>query len=248
MNVLVACEESQRVCIEFRKLGHMAFSCDLQECSGGHPEWHIQGDVLQLLNGDCTFKTSDGLGHTQSGKWDLLIAFPPCTYLSNAGACRLFKNEEDEGEFKGINVERLKKGILGRDFFMQMLRADCKYICVENPTPSSVFALPPSTQAIQPYMFGHPYTKRTNLWLKNLPGLIPTNLVEPIGPWVCGNSEIWKKQAENGVVYGKEKDVVHRSKTFSGIASAMADQWSKYIESGGIYDVVDDHIQFKLFD
>lgn len=149
LNVLIACEESQAVCIEFRKLGHRAFSCDIQECSGGHPEWHIHGDVLPLLNGDCEFATSDGQKHSICGEWDLLICFPPCTYLSNAGAARLYKNVHD-GDFQMINVERLKKGILGRDFFMAMLNANCKHIAVENPVPSSIYVMPLHTHVFVP--------------------------------------------------------------------------------------------------
>lgn len=219
MNVLIACEESQTVCKAFRERGHRAFSCDLQECSGGHPEWHIQGDCLPLLNGNCTFQTADTHTHTQIGRWDLIIAHPPCTYLSNAGACRLYPHKGQ------LDTERYEKGLKGKEFFLKCLNADCERICVENPVPIRVFELPKQTQVIQPYEYGHPYTKKTYLWLKGLTSLTPTNIVEPKGGWVCGNSEIWKRQAANGVVYGKEKSAKHRSKTFPGIAAAMADQW-----------------------
>ena len=246
LNVLIACEESQAVCKEFRKLGHNAFSCDVQECSGGHPEWHIQGDALAVINGDCAFVTADAHTHTQAGEWDILIAHPPCTYLSNAGAARLYRNDHD-GEYQMVNIERLKKGILGRDFFMAMLNARCEHIAVENPVPSSIYNMPEKTQMIEPWMFGHPFTKKTYLWLKGLPQLRPTEIVEERNPYICGNSEIWKKQAAAGKVWGKEKSAKHRSKTFSGIAKAMAEQWSQYVESGGLYDVVDDYDQLKLF-
>ena len=164
MKVLVACEESQAVCIAFRKLGHEAYSCDTQECSGGHPEWHIKGDVLPLINGNKPFITMDGDLHAIVGTWDLLIAFPPCTYLTNAGSVRL----RIKGE---INKERMAKAVEAKAFFMKFLEADCQKICVENPTPGKIHQLPQYTQAIQPWWFGHPYTKRTFLWLKNLPPL-----------------------------------------------------------------------------
>lgn len=221
MKVLVACEESQRVCTAFRERGHEAYSCDVIDPSGSHPEWHIKGDVLPYINGNCTFTTMDGKEHSIEGKWDLLIAHPPCTYLSNAGACRLYPKK---GE---LNMERYELGLKAKDFFMKFWNADCDKICIENPIPSKVFELPKYTQIIQPYQFGHPYTKRTCLWLKGLPKLKPTNIVEPIGPWVCGNADIWKEQASKGRVYGKEKSPKHRSKTFEGIADAMAEQWER---------------------
>ena len=219
MKVLVACEESQTVCKAFRERGHEAYSCDIQEPSGGHHEWHILGDALPLLNGNCEFKTMDGLTHRISGKWDLIIAHPPCTYLTNAGACRMYPQKGK------IDPNRFAKAMEAKKFFMDFLNADCEKICIENPVPLSVVELPKKTQAIQPYEFGHPYTKKTYLWLKGLPNLVPTNIIEPVGPYVCGNAEIWKKQAAKGVVYGKEKSAKHRSKTFEGIAAAMAEQW-----------------------
>lgn len=211
MKVLIACEESQRVCIEFRKLGHEAYSCDIQECSGGHPEWHIKGDAIEALF---------------SQKWDLVIAHPPCTYLSNAGACRLYPRA---GE---IDKDRYIKGLKGKEFFMAFwwYGKNGGRIAIENPIPSKVFELPEKSQVIQPYEYGDPYTKKTYLWLFNLPELQPTNIVEERRPYVCGNAEIWKKQAANGVVYGKEKSAKHRSKTFPGIAKAMAEQWGGICE------------------
>jgi hypothetical protein len=219
MNVLVACEESQRVCTAFREKGHNAFSCDILPCSGGHPEWHIMGDVLQVLNGSCLFGTQDDTIHKIDGRWDLIIAHPPCTYLTNAGACRMYPQKGK------IDPNRFAKAMEAKKFFMSFLNADCEKICIENPIPLSVVELPEKTQVIQPYEFGHPYTKKTYLWLKGLPNLVPTNIVEPVGPYVCGNAEIWKKQAAKGIVYGKEKSAKHRSKTFYGIAQAMAEQW-----------------------
>ena len=207
MKVLVACEESQAVTIELRKLGHEAYSCDIIPCSGGHPEWHLQLDAIELLK----------------MKWDMIIAFPPCTYMTNAGACRMYPK-------KGvIDEERFKKAMQAKEFFMAFYNADCERISIENPVPLSVIGLPEKTQVIQPYEFGHPYTKKTYLWLKGLPKLKPTNIVKPLGPYVCGNSEIWKKQAAKGKVYGKEKSAKHRSKTFPGIAKAMAEQWGNVI-------------------
>ena len=170
MKVLVACEESQRVCNAFRKLGHEAYSCDIIECSGGHPEWHILGDALKVINGNCDFITQDEEKHTIIGKWDLLIAHPPCTYLTNASAVRM----RVKGE---IVPERYAKAMEAKEFFMRFINADCDRICVENPVPLKIVDLPPYTQIIQPWQFGHPYSKRTCLWLKGLPKLEPTNII-----------------------------------------------------------------------
>ena len=209
MNVLIACEESQRVCVAFRERGHNAFSCDIEPCSGGHPEWHIMQDVIPLLNGQCSFKTMDGIEHSIDRKWDLIIAHPPCTYLSNAGARFLYP--------KGVlNEDRLKLGLAAKDFFMAFYNADCEKICIENPTPSRVYELPKYTQVIQPWMFGHPVQKRTCLWLKGLEPLKPTEIVEERqSSKVPGN---WFTKG------GKERQQ-NRAKTFPGIAAAMAAQW-----------------------
>ena len=153
MNVLVACEESQRVTIELRKRGHNAFSCDILEPSGDHPEWHIKQDVLPLLDGDCAFQTMDGVTHEIRGEWDMIIAFPPCTYTSNAGARHLWKGHR-------LNLSRYYAGLCGRALFETIRKAQCKRIAIENPTPSKIFEYPPATQAIQPYQFGHPFTKK----------------------------------------------------------------------------------------
>lgn len=222
MKILVACEESQAVTKELRRLGHEAYSCDVIECSGGHPEWHIMGDALQVIGGCCLFGTQDDKIHEIKTKWDMIVAFPPCTYMTNAGACRMYPKKGQ------IDEERFAKAMEAKEFFMAFYNADCERICIENPVPLSVIRLPEKSQVIQPYQFGHPFTKKTYLWLKGLPMLNPTDVVEPVGPYVCGNSEIWKKQAAKGTVYGKEKSAKHRSKTFPGIAKAMAEQWAGY--------------------
>ncbi|HZK20694.1 MAG TPA: DNA cytosine methyltransferase [Oscillospiraceae bacterium] len=219
MKILVACEESQAVTIELRKLGHEAFSCDVIECSGGHPEWHIQADVLPLLGGKCEFKTVDGMLHNITDRWDMIIAHPPCTYLSNAGACRLYPQKGT------LNKERYQKGVKAKDFFMQFYNADCERIAIENPVSSKIFNMPLHTQEIQPYQFGHPYTKKTRLWLKGLPNLQPTEPITPVGPYVPAGTG-----RKNRSKYGSAKrgeDAKNRAKTFPGIAKAMAEQWTK---------------------
>ena len=213
MKVLVACEESQRVCIAFRERGHEAYSADILEPSGGHPEWHILGDCLPLLGGRCHFMTMDGTEHEIGSKWDLIIAHPPCTYISNAGARFLYPGG------KGIlNEERLRKGIEATHFFLRFLYADCDRIAVENPIPSTVYCLPKYDQVIQPYMFGHPLQKKTCLWLKGLPELQPTDLIPKEQ---CQNTKIAGNWFNAG---GKERQG-NRAKTFPGIAKAMAAQW-----------------------
>lgn len=217
MKILIACEESQRVCIEFRRKGHEAYSCDIIDCSGGHPEWHIKQDVIPLLNGNCTFKTVDGIEHSISGKWDMIIGHPPCTYLSSAGSSCLFHSNHTIK-----NTERCRKGILAKDFFMTILNADCDRIIVENPAPIKFFNLPQYNQIIEPYMFGDPWKKRTCLWIKGVPLLRPTHIVEPTSCWVETNGRTCrtKLRGAKGARTAKE-----RSKTFPGIARAMADQW-----------------------
>lgn len=215
MKVLVACEESQTVCKAFRERGHEAYSSDIQEPSGGHPEWHIMGDALEALKGG-TITTMDGVNH-DVGKWDLLIAHPPCTYLSNAGARHLWKNHQ-------LQADRVTLGIRARDFFMAFYNADIPQICVENPVPSKVFTMPPYTQAIQPYQFGHPYTKKTCLWLKGLKPLKPTNVVEPIATWCPSGSYSGKHGDQHRGMFTTDR-AKNRAKTFRGIAESMADQW-----------------------
>lgn len=206
MNVLVACEESQRVCTAFREKGHNAFSCDILPCSGGHPEWHIMLDALLLINGSgeefkMRFETQDGLNHLLPKKWDLIIAFPPCTHLAVSGA-RYFEQKRKDG--------RQQQGI---DFFMEFTKANCEKIAIENPIGIMSTQYRKPDQIVQPWMFGHGETKATCLWLKNLPKLEPTNIV--------GGREqrIWKMPP--GPERAKE-----RSKTYEGIAKAMASQWS----------------------
>lgn len=184
MRVLVACEESQEVCKAFRKRGHEAYSCDLQECSGGHDEWHLQVDALQLLK----------------MKWDLIIAHPPCTDLAVSGA-RWFKEKQEDG--------RQQKSI---EFFMRFINADCPRIAVENPVciMSRIYRKP--DQIIQPWQFGHGEVKTTCLWLKGLPPLKPTDIVD-------GREQKCWKMAPSPDRAKK------RSKTYPGIAKAMAEQW-----------------------
>ena len=219
MKVLVACEESQAVCKAFRAKGHEAYSCDIQECSGGHPEWHIKWDALALINGNCSFLTCDGELHRVDGKWDMLIAHPPCTYMSKAGARFMYLTAGN------ANQERLEKALEAKDFFMQFMNADCDKICIENPTPLKIVGLPKESQVIQPFQFGHPYSKRTLLWLKGLPELQPTNILTEYTPYLPSNT--------GGYARGKggSRGVAHNakaaSKTFPGIAEAMASQWSE---------------------
>lgn len=206
LRVLVACEESQAVCIAFRKLGFEAFSCDIIPCSGGHPEWHIQADALELLK----------------LQWDLIIAHPPCTYLTNASAVRMRVNGH-------IDQNRFDKAMAAREFFLHFLYANCPHICVENPTPLSIVNLPRYTQAIQPWQYGHPYTKRTCLWLRGLPLLQPTNVItDGITPYVNGGCKDSHGNCRR-FQGRKERDPKMRSKTFSGVAAAMADQWGRYL-------------------
>ena len=150
LNVLVACEESQRVCIEFRKLGHRAFSCDLKDCSGGFSDWHIKADCKSVI---------------EHGSWDIIIAHPPCTYLSKAGSCNMYIDGK-------INAHRYDKMMEAREFFMYFYNLVGCRVCIENPIPSRLADLPPYSQCIQPYEFGDPYTKMTLLWLKDLPYLL----------------------------------------------------------------------------
>lgn len=230
MRVLVACEESQAVCKAFRELGHEAYSCDIQECSGGHPEWHIQGDVLPYIDGKCNFITQAGVFGYIEGPWDLLIAHPPCTYLSNAGAARLYRKEGGE---TWVKLSRFQKGLEGKRFFLRLLQAECERVCVENPIPSGVFDLPPYTQIIQPYEHGHPYSKKTCLWLKGLPELVPTQMIDgDIAPWVQASGRYDRKKHP----LGGHRDPKLRSKTFPGIAKAMAEQWGGDIRKESTHD------------
>ena len=191
MKILVACEESQAVTIEMRRLGHEAYSCDIEPCSGGHPEWHLQVDALELLK----------------MKWDMILAFPPCTHLAVSGA-RYFEQKRKDG--------RQQAAI---DFFMRFANADCPKIAIENPVGimSSVWRKP--DQIIQPWQFGHGETKKTCLWLKGIPLLVPTNIVDG------REQRIWKMPPS-------EDRAKNRAKTFPGIARAMAEQWAGDIREG----------------
>ena len=222
----MACEESQEVCKAFRARGHEAYSCDIQECSGGHPEWHIRGDVLTVINGDCDFTTTsgvDGLYGAQRitnhyiDKWDLIIAHPPCTDLAVSGARWFSEKQKDLRQQKACV------------FFMQMILADCDRIAVENPIGimSSVYRKP--DQIIHPYQFGHPVRKATCLWLKGLPPLIPTDIVsteEDEHGFSIGGALRYAVD-ENGktIPWNDPRTAKARSRTFSGIAKAMAEQW-----------------------
>lgn len=226
MNVLIACEESQTVCLAFRKMGHNAFSCDIQDCSGGYPKWHIKGDVTKLLNGG-NFMTMDLKRHIIK-KWDLIIAHPPCTHLCVSGA-RHFEEKRKNGQ----QEEAIK-------FFIKFLDCTCEKVCIENPVgiisgnyikkyfpkicAKNGLPLKPA-QIIQPYMFGDNHRKTTCLWLKGLKPLKPTKIVEPtLITYTCKNGK--KVTFDEFMIKGFKGDrSKHRSKTFPGIAKAMAEQW-----------------------
>ena len=224
--LLVACEESQRVCTAFRQRGWEAYSCDIIDCSGGHPEYHIKQDVLPLLNGNCDFETGDGVKH-HIDRWDMLIAHPPCTELCSAG---------QHWFSRGIKDPKMREDAV--DFFMRFINADCEHIAVENPIGIMSTRYRKPDCIVQPWQFGHPETKATCLWLKNLPSLVPTNIIKkPEGGWE--NQQIsngkytgFKNYDENGKIlaWNDPRTKVIRSRTYIGIAEAMAEQWTKYLE------------------
>lgn len=222
--VLIACEESQVVCKAFREKGFEAYSCDIIDCSGGHPEWHIKQDVIPLLNGKCSFVTEDGKVHFTEGKWDLIIAHPPCTRLCNSGQRWLYFGDEIYQKNKKYEQEK------AIDFFMQFVKADCNRIAIENPVGimSSVYRLPDCIY--NPYDFlGETECKKTCLWLKGLPPLKPTRLTPlPIQQRTNG---IWKGKF-NGKTYtwGSSECARLRSVTPKGVAKAMAEQWGVKIK------------------
>lgn len=231
MKVLVACEESQTVCKAFRKRGHEAYSCDIQECSGGHLEWHIKGDVLNVLNPTeligvnefgIVFETMDGLIHDVE-KWDLIIAHPPCTYFSNATMVNLGRNDHPEVFNDEWRRNFYKKRENAFDFVMKIWEADCDKICIENVVGylSTHFQKP--SQYVEPYYFGEPWKKKTCLWLKNLPALEKTNEVMPTGKWV--RHHLKTKNDLNGYDNRGVYSAKERSRTFKGIAEAMSEQW-----------------------
>lgn len=230
MKVLIACEESQAVCKEFRRLGHEAYSCDIIECSGGHPEWHIKQDVLQILNpgvqleglyyGIKPFYTEDGTLNFVHGKWDMIIAFPPCTHLSSSGQWAYSR-----GKDIGLKIEAIK-------FFMAFANADCDKIAIENPVGvmSSEWRKP--NQIIHPWQFGDLASKQTCLWLKGLPNLIPSVHEKPefeYHEWIdkrTGKTKRMEKwMYDIRCLSDRKKRAEIASKTFPGIARAMAEQW-----------------------
>ena len=248
MKILVACEESQAVTIELRRLGHEAYSCDIIECSGGHPEWHIMQDVLKIINPEwydgrygitpsISFCTMDGDYHQFDGKWDMIIAFPPCTHLAVSGAAWFEKKREDGRQREGI------------EFFCKFLKANCDRVAIENPVGiisgdyipkwfpdlAEKYNLPiKPTQVVQPFEYGHAAKKTTCLWLRGLPPLTPTNVVDP-GEFYMHNGKKYSKGAsadmardENGKIisWNDPRTAKIRSKTFPGIAKAMAEQWA----------------------
>ncbi len=189
--LLVACERSQVVCTAFRVYGIEAYSCDILPAYGNHPEWHIQGDAIEVA---------------YSGDWSMMIAHPPCTYLSNAGNRWLTLPDGKP------NLDRLAKLSAGREFFLKLLYAPIPRICVENPKPNALANLPPPSQSIQPYYFGDPFSKYTLLWLRGLPGLIASCICQDVQSWT----------------YIHSSSTV-RSKTFEGVAAAMASQWRGFV-------------------
>lgn len=228
MKILVACEESQAVTKEFRRLGHEAYSCDIIPCSGGHPEWHIMQDVLPLLNGSCSFKTMDGEEHRLEGRWDMIIAHPPCTYLTVTGN-RWFSVDK----YGEKAIQRHKDREEAIKFFMAFANADCPRIAIENPIGHMSTAWRKPDQVIQPYQFGHPCRKATCLWLKGLPLLIETEIVEPeIYYYTAANGR--RKSDSRWRSKGKKENLAkNRAKTFPGIAKAMAEQWAGVADEGG---------------
>ena len=256
MNVLVACEESQAVCKAFRERGHRAFSCDIQECSGGHPEWHIQGDVLPLLNGNCTFTTADTHTHTQTGRWDLIIAHPSCTHLAVSGAAWFEEKRADGRQREGIEL------------FCKFLECECDKVVIENPVGiisgdyilhwfpdlADKYGLPiRPTQIIQPWMFGDNFSKATCLWLKGVDPLVPQTMEQPELEWFewvdkkTGKKKRQPKWFADTIRLPPEERSRCRSKTFPGIAKAMAEQWSQTTESKLAWDIVGKNVIYKLF-
>lgn len=204
LNVLIACEESQAECIAWRELGHNAFSCDIQPCRrDGHPEWHIWGDVTPFLNGRCHFQTMDGKLH-RLGKWDLVIAHPPCTYLCKVSSVWMVIDGV-------IQPERYQKMLEGREFFFRCLSAQAEYVAVENPLPMARARLPKPSCYACPSWFGVKYTKKTLYWLKNLPPIMAEKVFSSPKQFVHSSR-------------GK-----YRSRTFPEMAAGIARQWSKYI-------------------
>lgn len=226
---LVLCEESQETTKALRGLGEIAYSCDIVPCSGGFPEWHIKGDCTPLLNGlPQDFITQDGKRHHITGKADLIIAHPPCTYLTTAGACRLYHKDKSIG-ISTLDKSRYNLGLQARDFFLSCLNANCDHVAVENPTPMRVYNLPKESQVVHPWMFGDDYTKRTCIWLRGLPLLIQEveEAPEDVTCWVRGGTKDANGQRRKNIGIRGQGKV--RSKTFPGFARAWAEQWTKYL-------------------
>ena len=217
MNVLIACEESQRVCTAFREKGNNAFSCDIQECSGGRPEWHIKSDVLPILNGNCSFVTENGEKHYINGKWDMIIAHPPCTRLCNTSQRWLYWGDE---EYRAKKRKEQKKAV---DFFMNFVNADCDRIAIENPVGimSTLYRKPDCIY--NPYDFaGETECKKTCLWLKGLSALKPTQTL----PKEKRTHGIWSARFDNKqLAWNDPLTAKLRSVTPEAVAKAMAEQW-----------------------
>lgn len=223
LKVLIACEESQAITIAMRKRGVECYSCDIQDQSGGHPEWHIMGDVLPLLNGNCSFKTQDGVPHMIIGSWDLIIAHPPCTYLTVSA------NKYYNVETYGIKaLERLEQRKAAIDFFMAFTKTSAKHWAIENPVGIISTHWRKPDMIIQPYFFGDPYRKTTCFWVHDLPKLQPTKMVD------IHLEKHGKKMYDSWhmATWGMKPDERRRarSKTYPGIAEAIADQWINYIK------------------
>ena len=206
LKILIACEESQAVCKAFRDLGHEAYSCDTEICSGGHPEWHLQQDVLPLLDED----------------WDLIVAFPPCTFLTVTANC--WYNIERYGEEANRRYNNRKNAI---NFFMKIMNCKCTKVAIENPVGVMSTRYKKPDQIIQPWMFGDPFEKRTCLWLKGLPKLEPTNVVKFPPRKVYKNGCTMPEWYSSIGFLPKKERMRIRSKTFKGVAQAMASQWGK---------------------
>lgn len=230
LNVLIACEESQAICKEFRRLGHIAYSCDIQDESGGHPEWHIKGDAFDVVDGNCRFTTKDGTEHVVYD-WDLVIAHPPCTYLSKSGERWL-----DVEKYGKTAEERLGMRYDAASFFLRFTTIRCSHVAIENPVGCMSRIFRKEDQIIQPWWFGDPVKKSTCLWLKGLPALVPEVTDEP-------EIDVVEYTDRYGVTKTKSKFFFEtrylpaderrrqRSKTFPGIARAIAAQWSEYLQS-----------------
>lgn len=215
VNVLIACEESQTECMAFRKLGFNAYSCVLQPCKrNGHPEWHILGDVTSLLCGRSRFQTMDGKYHNLK-KWHLIIAHPPCTYLCKVGSMHMYKKPLTEmvidGKMTAINKQRYTLMKKARSFFMKCLCANADFVAVENPLPMAMAHLPKPDCYVQPFWFGHKYSKKTLYWLRNLPPIM---------------AEASNPDYKCFVTSSRGK---YRSRTFAGVAAAIARQWGLYV-------------------